>query len=438
MKRRLMALILALLMTFAAHGAAYAQAEEVNITMWTFLDLNSTNGRAIVLGELIKEFEASHPGVTITVEKQEWSTLYSKVIAAHASGNAPDLFMVNTENLGATLKAGCFEPLENLFMGDWSDEQASDVESAMWNAGYDGQFHYQVPCFYTVYCTYYRSDMLDKFGVDPSQIETWDDLFAAAEKMTHVDDNGMNVYGLGSGYSTDVTDPEGYLPAVLASQSGGLFTPEGLPNDWAGEVGQKALQVQLDLIESGIDSTSACAISQEELYNAFEAGQYAMIFGGSVRVPTVKGLSVFDPDYVNIMGNPAMEKGGEKSLTAVAGWHMGVWSGSQNKQMTGEFLASLMSEEADVKWVTQANQLPLRKSTLAQNASVFEQPENAWMQVAADIVANHSYTYSTEYSVSGFSLDLKNAMIRSYVDGIAPADALQEASDSFIARNVGR
>jgi multiple sugar transport system substrate-binding protein len=419
-------------------SGAPAHAEDVNITLWTFLDLNSTNGRAIVLGDLIKEFEASHPGVTITVEKQEWSSLYSKVIAANAAGNAPDLFMVNTENLGATLKAGCFEPLENLFMKDWTDEQAADVESSMWNAGFDGTYHYQVPCFYTVYCIYYRSDLFEKFGIKADEIETWDDLFAAAKKLTHVDENGANVYGLGSGYSTDVTDPQGYLPAVLASQPGGLFTDDGLPNNWEGEIGQKALQAQLDLIKDGVDSDSACAISQEELYNAFEAGQYAMIFGGSVRVPTVKGLTVFDPGYVSILGNPAMEKGGDKSTTACAGWHMGVWSGSKNKEIAGEFLASLMSKEADVKWVTQANQLPLRKSTLAENASVFDEPGNAWMKVAADIVANHSYTYSTKYTVSGFSLDLQTAMIRSFVDGLSPADALKEASESFVARNTGR
>jgi multiple sugar transport system substrate-binding protein len=437
MKRKVLSVVLVLLLGVVAFVPS-AFAQDVSITMWTFLDLNSTNGRAIVLGELIKEFEAANPGIKIAVETQEWSSLYSKVIAAHAAGNAPDIFMVNSENLGVTLKAGCFEPLENLFCKDWTKEDYADVQSAMWNAGFDGVTHYQVPCFYTVYCVYYRSDLFEKFGIQVENIKTWNDLREVAQKLTFVDESGVQVYGLGSGYSTDVTDPQGYLPTILASKEGGMFTEDGYPNDWEGEVGQEAIRFQLKLIEDGIDSESACGISQEELYNAFEAGQYAMIFGGSVRVPTVKSLSAFDPDYVNILANPAMTEDGEKTKTAVAGWHMGVWSGSQKKEAAGKFLGYLMSKEADVKWVTQANQLPLRVSTLNEYSSVFDEPSNAWMKVAADVVANHAYTYSTEYTVSGFSYDLQNAMIRCYVDGLTPEGALIEASESFIARNIGR
>ena len=437
MKKTLtIALLLALLATCLPMGMAAAQ-ENVDITMWTFLDLNSANGRAIVLGQLIDAFEKDHPGVTITVKTQEWSTLSAKVIAATAAGNAPDLFMVNSENLGATLKAGCFEPLENLFCADWTDADYADVASAMWDAGYDGKYHYQVPCFYTVYGVYYRKDLLADKGIDVARLKTWDDLLEAAKQLTYVDENGVQVYGLGTGYATDVTDPQGYLPAMLASQEGGLFTPEGWPNNWTSDCAVAALQRQLDLINVyGVDSPSACSISQEEIYNLFEAGSYAMIFGGSVRVPTVKSLSAFDPEYVGFMGNRAVTPDGEPCTSAVAGWHIGVSAKSANKEVAGQFLSSLMSPEADMKWVTEANQLPLRISTLQQHAEIFQQ--NDWMAVAADIVANHAYTHSTQFTVAGFSEDLQNAMIRSYVDGIAPADALAEAEQAFINRNLGR
>ena len=306
----------------------------------------------------------------------------------------------------------------------------------MWDAGYDGTYHYQVPCFYTVYGIYYRKDLFEQAGIDPSRLKTWDDLLRAARQLTRVDENGAQVYGLGSGYATDVTDPQGYLPAMLASQPGGLFTAEGRPNNWTSQYAVDALQWQLDLIAGGVDSAAACSISQEELYNLFEAGAYAMIFGGSVRVPTVMSLSAFDPASVGFMGNRAVTQEGEHCKTAVAGWHLGVSATSAHKEIAGKFLAHLMSREADVQWVTQANQLPLRASTLSRYAEIFE--KNDWMAEAADIVANHAYTYSTDYTVAGFSEDLQNAMIRCYVDGISPADALAEAEQSFINRNLGR
>ena len=435
MRKLLSLLIIATLLISCVPFVAGAE-ENIDIKMWTFLDLSSSNGRAIVLGELIEAFEAENPGITITVETQEWSTLSSKVIAATAAGNAPDLFMVNSENLGATLKAGCFEPLENLFCADWTEEDYADVDSAMWNAGYNGENHYQVPCFYTVYGIYYRKDLFEANGIKVEDIKTWDDLKEAGRKLTFVDENGNQVYGLGSGYATDVTDPSFHLPAVLASQEGGMFTEDGHPNNWTGETAVNALQYQIDLINEGIDSPSACSISQEELYNLFEAGSYSMCYGGSVRVPTVKSLTAFDPEYVGFMGFPAMVEGGDPCVTAVAGWHIGVSAKSEHKEAAGKFLEYIMSKEADVKWVTEANQLPLRASTLAEHADVFE--ANDWMAVAADIVARKAYTYSTEYTVAGFSMDTQNAMINAYVDGMSIEDALSNMEQEFIARNLGR
>ena len=434
--KKLVSLILALVMALSCFVLS-ASAEDVNLTMWTFLNLSSTNARAIVLGKLIENFEASHPGVTVTVETQEWTTLSSKVIAATAAGNAPDLFMVNSENLGATLQAGCFEPLENLAVcAGWTDAEYADVESAMWNAGFDGTYHYQVPCFYTTYGIHYRKDLFRENGIDVNDIKTWDDLVEVAKKLTYVDANGNQIYGLGNGYSTAATDPQGYLPSVLASQEGGLFNADGTPNNWTGEYAVKALQWEYDLIDSGIDSTAACSISLEELYNLYEAGNYAMCFGGSVRVPTVKSLVAFNPDDTGYMGNPALTADGEKTLSPVAGWHVGVSTTSAHKDLAGEFLAYYMSPEADAMWVTEANQLPLRASTLAAYPEVFE--ENDWMAVAFDIVADHSFAYSTEYAVAGFSEDLQNAIINAYVNGYSCEDAMAEAEQSFLNRNVGR
>lgn len=407
--------------------------EPASLRMWTFLDLTSANGRAVVLGKLIEQFEAANPGVTVTVETQDWTQLASKTWAAHAAGNAPDILMVNSENLGATISAGCLEPLENLFASTWSDKDYADVESAMWNAGYDGTYHYQVPFFTGVFGIYYRTDVFEDFGIKAADIKSWDDLAKAAQTMTYIDDNGNQVYGLGIGYSTEVVDPHGRLPSALFSQNGGMFTSEGRPNNWVGQAGKEALKWQIDLIDKYACTPSSCvALTSEEIYNAFEAGQYAMIFGGSVRMPTVRGLTAFDPNYVQFMPFPGA------SISNAAGWHAGVWSGSENKNAAAAFVEHLMSPEADAMWVTEAAQLPLRKSTLETYADIFAKTENAWLAVAAEVVSGSATVAPTDFTVSKYSMDLQTAMNRAYVDGITLEDALTEAEASFIARNVDR
>ena len=46
-----------------------------------------------------------------------------------------------------------------------------------------------------------------------------------------------------------------------------------------------------------------------------------MISGGSVRVPTVKGLTAFDPDDVGFMAYPAWNEGEEHSIANAYSWN---------------------------------------------------------------------------------------------------------------------
>ncbi|MDO4549119.1 MAG: hypothetical protein Q4D04_13570 [Clostridia bacterium] len=70
MRKLLSALICLCLVATCMVPVAMA-SEEVNLTMWTFLDVNADNGRSRVLKELISRFEAANPGVHIEVQTQE-------------------------------------------------------------------------------------------------------------------------------------------------------------------------------------------------------------------------------------------------------------------------------------------------------------------------------------------------------------------------------
>ena len=64
-------------------------ADDVTITMWTFLDITSTtNGRAMVLAKLIENFEAGHPGVKIKVETQDGLQYQAKPLLPRNPVNA--------------------------------------------------------------------------------------------------------------------------------------------------------------------------------------------------------------------------------------------------------------------------------------------------------------------------------------------------------------
>lgn len=408
MKKQI-ALLLTTAMVLGATGMPVSASEDVSLTMWTFLDLSSSNGRAQVLKKLIENFEESHPGVTINVETQEWSTLASKIFAAAGTGQCPDIFMVNTANLGEAISKGVCEPLENLFYGDWTDEEKADVAGPIWEQSFDGQYHYEVPFFYGGFGVMYRKDLFEQNGINPDDIVTWEDLAEAGKKLTGTGENGQKVWGYGIGYSLDVTDPHGVLPAVLFGQEGGMFTEDGRPNDWTGEAAQWALQFELDMInEYGITPESAASITSEDVYTDFAAGNYAMIAGGTIRIPTIQGSCSFDPEDVGFLVLPGIDSE-TMGLSYAAGWNTSVWSGSEHKDVAGEFLEYMCSPEADELWVKEAQQIPLRASTLEKCADFLSEPTNDWVIQAKDILTNRSYVQSIDYTVSGFGEDLQNA-----------------------------
>ncbi|MDO4549118.1 MAG: extracellular solute-binding protein [Clostridia bacterium] len=363
----------------------------------------------------------------------------AKVIAGHVAGTCPDIFMINMANLGEAIASGCMEPLENLFYQNWTEEQKADIGSELFAAGTDGTYHYEVPLFSGCFGIMYRIDLFEEFGIKVEDIKTWDDLAQVAQKLTYVNDEGLQVYGYGVGYSTEVTDPHGVLPTVLFSQPGSIFTEAGEPNNWEGEQGQKGLQYQIDLIDKyNVMPASAIALTSEEIYNMFEAGQFAMISGGSIRVPTVKSLTAFDPDNVGFMAYPQWNEGQPHSIANAYAWNTAVWSGSAHKAEAGKFLEYIVSPEADELWVREAAQIPILSSTYAKCADVIDTAANSWMKTAQYIYNNSALVFAGAYSITGFALDLQNAMIYAYSDGYTVPEALQQASQDFIDRNVGR
>lgn len=412
------------------------KAEDTTLTMWTFLDIsNANNGRAQVLAKLIENFEATHPGVKIKVETQDWTTLASKVFAAHETGECPDIFMINTINLGEAINRGVFEPLENLFYNDWSDEEKADIATPLFEQSFDGTNHYTLQVFYGVFGVYYRKDLFAEHNINVDDLKTWEDVAEAAKTLTYETEDGNKVWGWGTGYSLEVSDAIGILPAALFGQEGGMYTEDGMPNNWTGEEAQRALQYEIDMITKyGASPESSASITSEDVYLDFSAGNYAMIAGAGVRMPTVQSQTAFDPENVGFMPLAGLDEN-HPGRSYSAGWNLGVWSGTEHKDVAGEFLEYVCSAEADELWVTEAQQIPLRKSTLENCNEFFKQPTNEWLVTAKEILDNYAYIQDTSFTVSGINEDLQNAFLLAYVEGYTVEDALAQVEKDFIERN---
>jgi multiple sugar transport system substrate-binding protein len=406
----------------------YALAE-TTIRMWTFLDPAGHSGREKVLKQLMGEFEAANPGVRIEVEPQIWQQISDKFLAAHQTGTAPDVTWLQIRRLSEGIEAGALANLDDLFIKNWSPADIADIDDAVWRYGARPGAHYQIMISRSTNGHFYRTDLFKAAGIDPATLTTWDKLIAAARKLTVKDANGnVTRYGYGQFYPTQGAN----MPLagnVMLEQQGNLFDDKGNPA-WATPAGVKGLDLELDLMRKyGVTPASAIGMEEDDAYDQFNAGRYAIIRGNTARLPGA--VAALGPGKVGYMRTPSFTEG-RYSPAEIIGWSLAVWSGSKNKELAGKWLEFLVGREADRLWVTRAGMIPIRKSTVADNPDFFAKPENAYLKTAAEEMK--SGWLSPLGVPGGFNDELDRAAQDVFVHGTNPQAALKKAEDAFRRR----
>lgn len=395
------------------------------IVVWTFLNPADETGRGKVLANVMEKFENTYQ-TSVKVESLQWDTLSAKFLSAHQTGTAPDVVFLNTSDLAQALAIGALEPLDDLFLNEWSEEDLEDINDSRFQMGVNDGKHYQVFLFANVWGILYRPSLFESKGVAPS-FDTWEDLAAAAHEMTFVDEDGNQVYGLGTGYSETSADSS-LLMAYLFCQHGSVVDENGQPR-WTGDDAAQMLQMEIDLINDGVMPESVLTSTSDEIYTDFMAGKYAMMTGGTVRIPTIQSQCVFDPSDVAIAAFPQEE--GAKANSFVGGWNAAVWSGSENKEAAGRFIEMMVSPEFDQQWVSEGGQLPMRKSTMTSMADYFNDPLQAFIPEAMELLTA-SVADDTNFITSGYKADLNRTMQYAFADGYSVTEALEKSASEFL------
>lgn len=403
------------------------------IRMWTFLDPAKESGREMALRQMIENFEEEN-NVDIIVEAQAWDTLTAKFMAAHTSGNAPDIIWVNSEDMGAILEMDALEPFENLFMKEWTEEEIEDVSDRFWDYGADDGKHYQMGFSRNYVGVMYRKDLLEEAGYEVP-FKNWDEFRQAAKDLTAEKDEttGVARYGFGTPMSAVKSNPI-IISNMLLKDYGTLFNEDGTA-EWANETGLKAVELMKNMMEEDKSIPETCISTNiDDLCTDFAAGKYAMITGPSTRIEKAQAECVFDPETIGIMPYPSDEEG-VPSPAAITGWCVGVWSGSKEKEMAGEFVEYMFSPEADQLWVELGGQVPMRKSTLERCKDFLSDPSKQFIVDSQECLTNAAWANPTEYTVTGWRDDQAQVMQDVLVNHMDPMEALEKAEKTFNERN---
>ncbi len=429
----------AVLVVFIACGAVFsnaaaapeAETDGTTVRMWTFLNPEGQSPRERALAQIIDNFHELHPDITVQVEPQIWDQMTGKFLAAHQTGNAPDVMFVYVDDLGTAIDQGALADLNEIFIDGWSDEDVQDFPEPFWNYGTVGGSKYQLMLFPTCDAIFYRADLFRDAGIDAGAVQTWDDFVAAGQSLTQdADGDGeINVWGFGQGFSLEKHDPPVWLTMLLDLQTS-LLSADGTAN-WANQAGVQSMEAMLEMINVyGITQPGAISTSIEDLYEGLSAGTYAMILGSALRMERVRGEASFDPIELGILPKPTWDGVGV-GPSQLRGWPVAIWADSEVKEAAGTFVEYMFSPESDLIWGEVGGQIPMRLSTLSD--PFYDEPQNAYMHVVLDGLAQGGWALPLDANMKGYMIDVLRA-VHATMQGADPRSALADAEDSFNER----
>ncbi|EYB69502.1 extracellular solute-binding protein [Deinococcus phoenicis] len=176
------------LLALLALGTASAQTYSgPNVTL-TFLHGFTGPDRPVMEG-LIKKFNDTHPNIQVRAQAQPWATTWQQLPSLVASGKAPDVTVINEDQITGFIARGAVSPLTPAEMKAAGIDRSRFFGPLFATADYQGQ-SYGVPVSSVAYVMFYNKDLMKKVGLDPAKPpRTRAEFLAAAQKCT-VDKSG--------------------------------------------------------------------------------------------------------------------------------------------------------------------------------------------------------------------------------------------------------
>lgn len=274
--RRLAALVAAALLS-----AALAQVE---ITYWH----GFTGPDLPLMEQLVAEFNAAHPDITVRAEAIPWGNIWQQLEPAVAAGRAPDVVAVNEDVVTGFILRGALAPLADDALAAHGIDPGRFYEP-LWETGVVDGTAYAVPVHSVMLVMYYNKQMFRDAGLDPERApRTREEFLEAARAITRdtsgraPGDEGFDRNALAR-WAAGVPSPwmGGTIAYAVAAQQGVTFV-EGADADYApnfdSAAAQEAVQFLVDLVqEHGVSPANATEGSE---IDAFRQGQAAMNFNG--------------------------------------------------------------------------------------------------------------------------------------------------------------
>lgn len=314
---------------FAALSAAgkkkTAMPKQITLSYWGLWEEKE------VMDPLIKEYEKTHPNVTITYEKKTEKDYRQKLIVWIQKGQGPDLFRFHNTWIPEIQEIVSPIPESVMSVADFEKTyfpiHTKDLKF--------GTKVYGMPLMVDGLVMIVNEDLLKKAGISTIPAN-WDDMVAAATQTTVKDKDGRIITaGFAAGSASNVAHFSDIFGLMLLLNGGDLAKLD-MPE------ASGALEAYRRFSE---EPNNVWSEDMPNSITAFTEGKVAMIFAPSWEIHTIKTNA---PD-LKIAVVPIPSPPGGKQFSLASYWVEGVSRKSANQEEAWKFLAYLGSKEGETK-----------------------------------------------------------------------------------------
>ncbi|WP_131860099.1 extracellular solute-binding protein [Bosea sp. BK604] len=343
-------------MAIGAFAAGAGRAQAVEIQYWQYV----FDTRVQAMTELIKQFEAANPGITVKQVTFPYADYQTRLIAAKAAGRGPEVMQLFYGWLDTFIAGKLVQPLPKATFKDAEIEKDFfPIVSAMKR---DGQY-YGLPTAVRAMALFYNKDLFQKAGLDPEKPpQTLDELVAAAKAIVRRDGAG-NFQQVGMALDIARQDHNWWREILVRNYGGESYSPDGRNVAYNTEAGAKALEFYTGL-------QKVHRVGQEGFMDegqaAFRAGLAGMVVDGTFRVASYKTIQSFKWGVAEL---PTFD-GKKANFGSYFANAIGASATGEKLAAAEKFLAFISSEKAMNVWLEKVGELPARRAVALTEANI--------------------------------------------------------------------
>ncbi|WP_424830187.1 extracellular solute-binding protein [Ruegeria sp.] len=406
MRTHLKRLAFAGLTSFAALTSTAATAD-VEIEYWQYF----FDARVEAMEQLIENFEAANPGITVKMSHFPYADYRTKVAAAIPAGEGPDVVQLFYGWLNDYIDAELIQPLPaDVFDPAQVDADFFPMVQAMKR---DDQY-YALPTAVRSLALFYNERLFEEAGIDKVP-ETLDELVEAAKACTKYDGAG-NITQVGITTGMNAQDHHWFREVLVRQFGGEPYQDDYRTVNYATEAGEKALAFYTGL-ETEHNVTKAGFMDEPQA--AFKGSRACMHIDGSFRIGSLNDVRGLKWGVAELPANAEGERANYSSY-----WVNAVTTKADGEKYDAalKFMDYITSDEAMQIWLDVVGELPAKPSVGMTDA-------NAKDPIFGPFIRGLAYANTTKFAnESAQRAEMMQMVERVFLEDAALMDSLQAAA----------